>query len=120
MQRIDVTQAILDLTGEEIKQMQAACQTCGRPVKEETLTLREACRRSLVAMIPQEKVTGDEKFKRYHLALKIMDNDQVTLEAKELVMVKDCIAAVYNPLVMGRAWELLDPPVEEDKKAKKE
>ena len=48
-----------------------------------------------------------------------MDDDEVTFEAKETTMVKDCIAAVYNPLVMGRAWELLDPPVEEDEKAKK-
>lgn len=120
MQRIDVTQAILDLDGkQQVTQTLAACPMCGRPAEEEELTLREVCRRSLVAMIQQEKVTGDEKFERYHLALKIMDNDLVVLDAKDIVKIKACIANVYNPLVMGRAWELLDPEPEEDKKLKK-
>lgn len=66
---------------------------------------------ALLATIPGEgEVTGEDKAKRYALALKIQGSEgDVKLTSEEIVLLKKLIAKVYNPLVMGEAWQMLEP-----------
>lgn len=36
-------------------------------------------------------------------------NSDPTLTADEITLIKKLVAKAYNPLVVGRTWELLDP-----------
>lgn len=54
-------------------------------------------------------VGADEKVKRAALALRIAGAGQLDLTAEETAMAKQAIGRIYAPLVVYRAWALLDP-----------
>jgi len=120
--KIDVTQEIVGLNGEPIRQGRALCGRCGKavmacpncdgdtPVAMEALTLQEVCRFALANTLPgDDKLAGDTKFEHFHLALRIVDNNEVELKAEEISTIKERIGKVWSTMVMGRAWEMLDP-----------
>jgi len=51
-----------------------------------------------------------DKLARFTLALKIHAGGNVVLSSEETTLLKTAIGAVYAPLVVGRAVEILDPP----------
>lgn len=73
------------------------------------LTLGRVCEEALMAPLPQENVTAEEKSRKFWLALKIHDGkDQLT--ADEIALAKKAVAQAYpSPLIVGRATALLDP-----------
>lgn len=74
------------------------------------LTLRVVCTEALMLNNPQAMVTGEEKFKRYQLATKInLADDEVELKAEDIAKLKTLIGESYGTLVVGRAYDLLDP-----------
>lgn len=55
------------------------------------------------------KLSGVEKLKMYELAKKIYNNKNATLTAEQITMIKDRIAKYYATIVVGPAFEMLDP-----------
>jgi hypothetical protein len=98
---LDFTQQITQFDGSDLM------GTDGKPTR---LTLESVAENALLGTYNDEQnLTGEEKLKRYHLAMKIYDHKtDAELSAEELALVKRLIAKSYNTLVMGRAWELLD------------
>lgn len=123
--KIDFTAKILDLSGETI----LAPAIPGRKDEPRDFILRDVCTNALLSMAmraapdgnfyPAEAIDGKEKIRRYRLADKIFGTlEPITLKAEDVVLLKDRIAAIYGPLIMGRAWDLIEPQTEPDPEAK--
>lgn len=97
--RRNFAQPILDINDNEIKDQAG-----------NVMTLTIAAINALLATYDDEKqLSGKEKADRMQLALKINKKPkEVDLTAEQLSLVKSLIAKAYGPLIVGRAWELLE------------
>ena len=79
------------------------------------MTLGKVASSALFASFPDESdprgggLSGEEKVKRAALGLKIYVAGELALSAEETALVKKVIAKGYGPLIVHRAWVLLDP-----------
>lgn len=86
----------------------------GKPIpadigKPEPLTLQRVCEDALVASYPDEQtLSPGEKNLRFWLAVKIHNGEQ-NLSADEITLLKKVVGKAYGPLVVGRAYGMLDP-----------
>lgn len=108
--KIKVTQVLRELEGSEMVTGGSLCIQCGQPLGErKPFTLRFACTRALSAVYRDEQgVSGDKKFERGVLALKIHNDDTVDLKAEEIAMVKKLVAKMYGPIVILQVHNLLE------------
>jgi len=75
---------------------------------EVELTLSLVAINALLAMLPEEHaLPATDKVRRFVIATKAVG--QAELTAEEIAIVKACIGRAYGPLVVARAWQLLDP-----------
>jgi len=113
--KINVTQKLLGLNNEEMRVVLQACPVCGRPVEgEDARTLRNAATDALTALYRDEpNLDAKKKFERGALALKIHNNDEPSLSVNEVALVKELIGKRFDPLIILRTWEILDPSEEE-------
>lgn len=73
------------------------------------LTLAGAAINALLANYDGENVSGTQKHERMKLALAINDKPtEVDLTAEQLAKLKELIGRAYTPLVVGRAYDLLE------------
>lgn len=94
--KINLNAPMLDLNNQKIKQDNG-----------KLFTLKDVCIISLLSNDESVK-TGVEKMKRFLLSSKIQKANDLDLKAEEIVLLKDSIGKVYNALIVGRAYELLD------------
>jgi len=116
--KIDLNEVIRDLRLKAIPTMDE--NESGKESATRDLTLRDVCITALTMekmtvtpdgrLFPAENPDGKEKFLRFQLANRIFGiKEPVIFSAEEIVMLKNRIAAIYGPVIMGRAWDLLDP-----------
>lgn len=103
MPTIDVTQKVLDLEGEPIKDPP---KKPGDPQTE--MTIRSACIQAL--MNSDAKATGDEKFRAFMLAQRFHEEDNPHFDSKEITTIKNAVGKLFVPVVIGFVWNVLDPP----------
>ncbi len=73
-------------------------------------TIGEACCTALLSPYQDEPhIDGKEKINRYKIALKVNEGGEQDLTAEEITALKLLIAKAFPPLVVGRAYEILDP-----------
>ncbi len=113
MTKIDVTPQLRELDGTPLEMPDSVCMECGNALEAKPFTLRLACTTALIAQFRDDQVKGDEHLRRWKLANKIYDNDEVDLKSGEIELVKKLVAKQRGPLVVGQVWELLDPDPEE-------
>jgi hypothetical protein len=78
--------------------------------KQEALTLNTACVNALETSLEEDRqMPGEAKFKLDELAHKIYNKNGVSLTAEEVVLIKQRVGKLYNPLVVGAVWRILDP-----------
>jgi len=108
--KINVTQQLTELDGTPMVTGKQVCQMCGQVVSEtEPFTVRLAATRALSATFRDEQsLTGDEKWPRFHLALRITDEDEPDLKAEDIVLIKKVVGKMYGPVIVGRVWSILD------------
>jgi hypothetical protein len=109
--KIDFSPELTNLAGDPLKEG-SADGTSG-----DTLTLQTVCVNALLSEDPAKKVSGVDKKKRGDLADRIYaqeDKEGVSVDIKELSLLKDLIGEVYPPIIVKRAWDLLDPPDDEN------
>jgi len=109
--KIDITQQIMELDGSTpMVTGRQICQMCGQVVGEsEPMTVQVAATRSLTASFRDEQsLPGDEKVTRFHLALKLTDEDEPDLKAEDIVLIKKLVGKMYGPVTVGRVWAILD------------
>ena len=57
----------------------------------------------------EENLSGDEKLKRWQLAIKIKNADvMVELTVEEVALVKKLVGKAYGTIIVGQVWELLE------------
>lgn len=85
----------------------------GKPLiaEQETspMTLGDAAANALVNQYRDENVSGQDKVKRWALALRIHKASDIELTADDVKLIKDLVAKAYGPLVVGQVWSILDP-----------
>lgn len=100
--KIDVTQPIVDLSGRPVPEGAEE----GSPV----LTLRSAIVTALLTPFKgDETMEGPAKLKHFLLAQRVHGDDAPDLKAEDIALIKARIGKGYAALVVGRAFELLDP-----------
>ena len=72
------------------------------------MTVRDACSTALSINIGNKQLSGIEKVKQYELAKRFVIEDKPDLAAEDIVIVKNCVADMYSPLVVGQIWNILD------------
>lgn len=97
---IDFASPIKTVNGEEM-----------RKEDKNILTLNDVVQNALLASYPDEQnLAGDEKVKRWSLAMKIdRQRKDPTLTADEIALIKKLVGKAYGPLIVGQAWTMLDP-----------
>lgn len=98
--KINFTQVINNLDGTPLKNE-----------KNEDLTLGMVCKNALLMSFPDEQsLTGEEKLKRYDMAVLIhaAKDDTLDLTAERVAEIKKLVAKFYGPLVVGQAWKMLE------------
>ena len=108
--KINVTQQLTELDGTPMVTGRQVCQVCGSVIGESMpMTVRLAATRALTAQYRDEMdLAGEEKVTRFHLALRLTDEDEPDLKAEEIVLIKKLIGKMYGPVVVGRVWGILD------------
>lgn len=101
----DFTAPILDFDNGPASACPASEPACGK-----VLTLSDVSVASLMGVFPDERdLNGDEKVKRFALAMRVRNAKDITLTAEEISLLKRLIGKSYGPLVVGRAWPMIDP-----------
>ena len=97
---IDFTTVISDLDGGAISDGSEARMP---------FTLGSAAVRALVIPYEDERnLSPEEKFKRGELAARIHAATSLCLKSEEITLLKKLIGKAYGPLIVFRAWPLLD------------
>lgn len=91
---IDFSKPVLDLTN--------------KPVSEE-MTIGTCCIAALTQIFQGEEADATVKVKRFKIAVKISGDTAVSLTADEIAAVKLVVGKYWNPLVVGRVFEAIDP-----------
>lgn len=95
--KLNITQPIKSLDGTPIKDDQ-----------NQELTLKVVLVNALLTQ-NEEKLTGEEKYKRYSLSKKIYESDEeVELSIEEVAQLKRLIGDLYPPLVVGQVFDILE------------
>jgi hypothetical protein len=114
--RINVKQHVLDYEGKPL--LTNKTNSDGSPVLDENhrpVQEPETLRSYLVlalnnkARTETEPIGAEESAKRYQLSTKLFAKNEVELSSKEIVLLMDRIAAIYDsPLVVGRIGDMLE------------
>lgn len=94
--KIQFNQNLVDLAGENIV------------IQDEEVTLRSVCVNALLSEFQNENSTGEDKVKRYELAKRIYENDELELEAKQIALLQERVGKNYLPLIVGQATKMLE------------
>jgi len=108
--KVNVISVIHDIEGIPLRDA-AIKDTEGRVLRpERDFTLRKACTEALQALnLSGDSPDGEERFKRYQLALKIMSSEEPDLTVEEITKLKRLIGLAFGTIVVGRAYEIHDP-----------
>lgn len=93
--RINVLTQINDFKGEVLKDKAGA-----------VVTFREVATTAINAI--EEKQTAEDKNKCYQIGLKLYSGNEVDFTTDQLALLKEKIAKIYNPLISGRAAEIIE------------
>lgn len=108
--KINVGTVLLDLEGHPLRDGELK-DTAGRTLRpERDFTLRKACTEALQAMnLTGDSPDGEERYRRFLLASKIQNMDSPDLSVEEVSKLKRLIGLAFGAIVVGRAYEILDP-----------
>ncbi len=78
-------------------------------VDGQPLTLSKVAVNALVGSYQDEQgISGDEKVKRWQLAMKIRGQEEIDLAAEDIALIKKLIGKAYGPVIVGQAFLLLE------------
>jgi len=107
---IDMTQVLVDENGMPVKDQFMQGPDDPQCLKCKPLTLGAAIAHALFAALPSEKdISGEQKFARGNLALRIEHDPHAKLTASEITVVKDLVGKLYSAIIISRVYPVLDP-----------
>lgn len=97
---IKINEPILDLGGKEIKEDGI----------DRVLTTGTVMINSLVASYSEEKADGQEKLKRFQMAMKIQEatGDTISFKSEEVTKIKELVGKAYNTVIVGRLYSSIE------------
>lgn len=118
--KINLNQNLVDLAGDSLKDNVAkrdengvVKDEDGKPVMElVNVTLNRLAANALLHPVRDKQGKdldqGEDKARKYLLAVKCYAADEIDLTVEEIVEIKACISATYPSIVVGQAWAILD------------
>jgi hypothetical protein len=77
--------------------------------RDADFTLKSAAIEALMNIAESDRTAkGEDKFKRYELAVKVNAGGEVEITPEEATLLKQRIGEVYGPAVIGPAYKLLN------------
>lgn len=117
MFKINVNQVLKALDGTELTMKEHECPKCKTIFgRSEDLTMRAVCLSALTNYRTKDDL---EKLDRFRVALKVQENDEVSLNLTDAKMLHDCIIGYHVIPLAGRAIEILDPALQQPEESKK-
>lgn len=121
--RINPNIEITDIKGDAIteKRFVFVCPKCGEKADMqnnqiiddtgEPVRLKNLCINVLTSLTEEDKnLTADKKFYRGKLAERIYNAEEdIDVRSEDIAMLKKLIAKAYSPLLVMKAFEILDP-----------
>jgi hypothetical protein len=104
--KVNFSTVLNDLQGQPLKRVKVAATKDSAEVLEDLTAASAACD-ALMAGDPNEK-DGKKKIQLFNLALRLANGNDQEIEAAEVVLLEERIAASYAPIVVGRMHELLN------------
>lgn len=99
--KINVNQTLKTIIGEVLKDNDGQ----GNAIDA---TLKMAIVNALLAPLPQGKQeSGTDKVKKWKLATKVYETDEVDFDENDIKLIKDRVGEVYPPLIVGQVFDLL-------------
>jgi hypothetical protein len=99
--KIDLTVILKSLDGEVLEE-----KTKDKLVP---ITLKSVCVNAMLSMTDEDRQEqGTSKAERYKLAFKLSEGGNQDLSTDEIVKIKERIGKIYIPLIVGRAYDLLE------------
>ena len=93
-----------------VKVMTSLTDLDGTPFEGPVTTLRDVMVLSLKAQMQgDEKVSPETKYGWGKLARRIMTNEEVSLKAEEIVILKDRIGRAFNCVVVEQVFDAMEP-----------
>ena len=75
----------------------------------EGMKLKDVCIEALLSQDPNEKTPAAKKIERYELSKKIWKaENSIDLTIEEIGQIKQLTGNVFAPLIVGRAYEMLE------------
>lgn len=108
--KFKVSEVIHDLENKPIKEQVAKGE------KESFLTMDKLIVNSLLGVLEGNRISGEDKFKRFCLSNKIYKKEVVELGVDEIKLIKDLAGELLNPYQAGKVWEFLEKPLAEEAK----
>ncbi len=77
---------------------------------DKPITLRIVFTSALISQNQGDKPSGEQKARRYALAVRTQQaKGDLELSVDEAAEIKKLIGLRYGPLIVGQAWEIIDP-----------
>lgn len=76
--------------------------------KGEAITVSFIAVNALMSQIPDEKIDGNEKLKRYELASVVHKGGVIDVTVEDITKMKNLIGKVYPTLVVGQIFKILE------------
>lgn len=100
--KVDFSQQLKNLTGEVIKD--------SLEPNAKLLTLKSVCQTALLGIYPNDTADGEEKSRRWLLAMSLESAKELDLDLKpeDVALMKKLIGLAYGPLVVGPSYQMLN------------
>lgn len=96
--KIDFSAILLDLNGAAVNKSASA--------DDGPATLAFVSCEALLA--PEQSQSSEDKVRQFALAIRIVNGGEQEVTPEEATLIKACVGRVYPPLIVGRAYELLN------------
>lgn len=100
--KVDFNAVVKDFYGEPLKMPPAKGSTTPQDA-----TLGALCIQVLLAELPEERISGEDKYKRYEMATAIKKNVK-TITAEQVALLKELIGKGYNTAAVGPLYKMLE------------
>jgi hypothetical protein len=73
------------------------------------LTLGVIAARALSVETREDRLPPEQKAKQGALAVKVLSGGNQPMQAEDIALIKSVIGKLWGPVIVHRAWQLLDP-----------
>jgi len=100
--KIDFSAVIKDLDGDAVKDGE----------KDATLG-GVACSALLASYADEQGLPAEDKVRRFRLAETAAKGGEQEIKVEDVALIKQLIGKMFAPLIVGRAYDLIEPPAAE-------